>query len=203
MTSHRPARTASSATSGPHRVSSRSRAAATCPPSPGSSPSTSTATTRPRPGQRWPGLGDEPDQRDHARPGLEAHRDLPRLGRLGWLLRPRRPADRRRQRLRPARSRARDQPVREAWLHRSSDAQLRRLPEVHRGRLPWRTADRPEDRRAARPATDSARERARSSATSAATSTSRRPPGSHSSYRPIPCPGLTSSAPRSNLVRRP
>ena len=34
------------------------------------------------------GLGHEPRQRGHERPGLEEHRDLPRLGRLGRLLRP-------------------------------------------------------------------------------------------------------------------
>ena len=55
--------------------------------------------------QRRPGVRDRPDQRDHAEPGLELDRDLPRLGRLGRLLRPRRAADRRRERLRPARAR--------------------------------------------------------------------------------------------------
>ncbi len=34
---------------------------------------------------------DRADQHDHAQPGLEEHRHLPRLGRLGRLLRPRRP----------------------------------------------------------------------------------------------------------------
>ena len=47
------------------------------------------------------------------RPRLGLDRDLPRLGRLGRLLRPRRPAAGRRERLRPARARARHQPVRE------------------------------------------------------------------------------------------
>ena len=55
--------------------------------------------------QRRPGLRHEPDQRGHAQPGLELDRDLPRLGRLGRLLRPRRAADGRRERLRPARAR--------------------------------------------------------------------------------------------------
>ena len=45
------------------------------------------------------------------RPGLGQHRDLPHLGRLGRLLRPREAAARRRERLRPAGARARDQPV--------------------------------------------------------------------------------------------
>ena len=66
-------------------------------------------------------------QRGHAQPGLELDRDLPRLGRLGRLLRPRRAAAGRRQRLRPARARARDPPVRAARLHRPPDAELRRL----------------------------------------------------------------------------
>ena len=55
-----------------------------------------------------PGLRHERRQRGHAQPGLELDRDLPRLGRLGRLLRPRRAAEGRRERLRPARARARD-----------------------------------------------------------------------------------------------
>ena len=39
---------------------------------------------------RGPGLRHRPDQRDRAQPRLEQHRDLPRLGRLGRFLRPRR-----------------------------------------------------------------------------------------------------------------
>ena len=39
-------------------------------------------------------------------------------------------------------------------LHRPPDAQLRRLPQVHRGRLPGRPAPRSRDRRPARPAAD-------------------------------------------------
>ena len=38
-----------------------------------------------------PGLGDRSRQRGHERPGLDSHRDLPGLGRLGRVLRPRRP----------------------------------------------------------------------------------------------------------------
>ena len=45
-------------------------------------------------------------------PGLEQHRHLPVLGRLGRLLRPRRPADGGRERLRPAGARPGHQPVR-------------------------------------------------------------------------------------------
>ena len=43
------------------------------------------------PGQRRPGLRHRADQRRHAGPGLEQHGDLPGLGRLGRLLRPRQP----------------------------------------------------------------------------------------------------------------
>ena len=60
------------------------------------------------------GVRDEPDQRGHAQPGLELDRDLPSVGRLGRLLRPRRAAARRRATATAARARARDQPVREA-----------------------------------------------------------------------------------------
>jgi Phosphoesterase family len=40
-------------------------------------------------------------------------------------------------------------PLRQAWLHRSSDPQLRRLRQVHRRRLPQEPAHRPGDRRQA------------------------------------------------------
>ena len=40
-------------------------------------------------GVRWPGLRDDDDQRDHAQPLLGQHGDLPLVGRLGGLLRPR------------------------------------------------------------------------------------------------------------------
>ena len=67
-----------------------------CPRSPGSTPTAPCPSTRRRSvsaGQTYvTGL----DQRDHERPRLEQHRDLPRLGRLGRLLRPRRAAGRRR-----------------------------------------------------------------------------------------------------------
>ena len=49
-------------------------------------------------------------------------------------------ARRRRERLRPARPGARDLPLRQAGLHRPPDPELRRLPEVHRRRLPRRPA---------------------------------------------------------------
>ena len=74
------------------------------------------------------GLGHGPRERGHERPGLEEHRDLPRLGRLGRLLRPRPTSAGRPKRLRPARPRARHQPVREARLRRSPGPLLRRLP---------------------------------------------------------------------------
>ena len=48
------------------------------------------------------------------------------------------PPQRRRERATGSASRAADLPVREAGLHRPPDALVRRLPEVHRGRLPRR-----------------------------------------------------------------
>ena len=48
------------------------------------------------------------------------------------------PPSGRRERLRPPRARPRDQPLRHAGLRRPPDAELRRLREVHRGRLPRR-----------------------------------------------------------------
>ena len=53
-------------------------------------------------------------QHDHAEQGLVVDGDLPQLGRLGRLLRPRRAAEGRRPGLRAPRARARDQPVRAA-----------------------------------------------------------------------------------------
>ena len=64
-------------------------------------------------GQLRTELRDQPDQRGDAEPRLGLDRHLPGLGRLGRLLRPRRPADRRRERLRAARAGHRHQPVRE------------------------------------------------------------------------------------------
>ena len=52
----------------------------------------------------------------------------------------------------------RDQPVREAGLRRPPDAELRRLREVHRGRLPRRAATRPDHRRTSRSAPRRSRE---------------------------------------------
>ena len=51
-------------------------------------------------------------------------------------------------------------------LHRPPDPELRRVRQVHRGRLPRRPAPRPGHRRPPRPAPDRPRERRRSSATS-------------------------------------
>ena len=79
---------------------------------------------------------DEPRQRGDAQLRLELDGDLPDVGRLGRLLRPRRSARRRRQRLRIARTGHRDQPVRKSRLHRPPDAVVRRVQQVHRGRLP-------------------------------------------------------------------
>src|SRR5581483_6550616 len=106
-----------------------------------------------------PGVRHRRDQHDHAEPELALDGDLSHLGRLGRLLRPRRPAARRRFRLRAARAGPRDQSLRAHGLRRSSDAQLRRVPEVHRGRLPRRRADQSEDGWTARRAAGRPRER--------------------------------------------
>ena len=73
------------------------------------------------------------------------------LGRLGRLLRPCPAAHRRLQRVRPAGAGTGDQPVRTHRVRRPPDAVVRRLREVHRGRLPGRTAARPAHRRPPRP----------------------------------------------------
>ena len=65
-------------------------------------------------GQGGSGVCHERDQRGHAKSELVLERDLPRVGRLGRLLRPRRAARGRPERLRPARARAPDLAVREA-----------------------------------------------------------------------------------------
>ena len=70
------------------------------------------------------------------------------------------PPRRRRRGLRAARPGTGHQPLRPAWLHRPSDPQLRRLPEVHRGRLPRRPAAGSAHRRPPRPAPRRARARA-------------------------------------------
>ena len=92
------------------------------------------------------------DQRDHAQPGLEVDGDLPRVGRLGRLLRPRHAAGGGRERLRPARAGTRDQPVRAARLHRpqtlSFDAYLKFIEDDFLGgaRLDPTTDGRPDPR---------------------------------------------------------
>ena len=93
-------------------------------------------------------------------PGLGLHRDLPDVGRLGRVLRPRRPAAGRRQRVRAARARPRDQPVgasrrRSTTRTLSFDSYLRLIED----RFVGGAAPRPDDRRAAgcppdRPRTD-------------------------------------------------
>ena len=75
----------------------RRRRAARCPRCRGSCRTARSASTRPRSISDRPGVRHQPDQRGHAGPGLEQHRDLPRLGRLGRLLRPRRAAHGRRR----------------------------------------------------------------------------------------------------------
>ncbi len=127
--------------------------AATCRPCPGSSPAATVSehpTSSIRAGQA---LRHEPDQHDRPQPRLEEHGDLPGLGRLGRLLRPRRAARRSTSTATASASRACViSPYARAALHRSPAAELRRLREVHRGRLPRRPAAEPEDRRPPRPA---------------------------------------------------
>ena len=64
-------------------------ATAACPTSPGSSPTSKSPSTARR-DLHGAGLRDDADQHDHAQPLLGQHGDLPLLGRLGRLLRPRR-----------------------------------------------------------------------------------------------------------------
>ena len=104
--------------------------------------------------QRRPDLRDEPDQRRLEWPGLELHGHLLELGRLGRLLRPRRPADRGCKRLRPAGPRHHHQPIRQSRGRRSPVGVVRRHQPIHRGRLPQRSAHRPGHRRPARPRPD-------------------------------------------------
>ena len=124
------------------------------------------------------GLRGQGDQRGHggSRGTVDAHRDLPHLGRLGRVLRPRAATGRRRERMGAARALDGDQPVGEARLHRLPDAQLRRLPEADRGPLPGRTAPGPRVRRVAGLAPHGARGGGTASATWLGTSTSPRSP---------------------------
>src|SRR6266568_2042468 len=97
-----------------------------------------------------------PDFRDSehgpARPGLEVVRDLRQLGRLGRLLRQLEAADHRSPGVRHQGARLGDQPVRQARLRGPPDPVDRRVPEVHRGRLPRRRAAEPAYRRPLRSA---------------------------------------------------
>ena len=136
-------------------------------PARGSAAQGQLATAR-RPRQRAPPgpgqLGPEPRhthrQRRHAEPGLALDGDLRHLGRLGRLLRPRGAAAGGRPRLRPPRAGPRDQPVCPPWLRRPPGPELRRLPALHRGRLPGGQAARPGRRRAPRSTPRRAREAA-------------------------------------------
>ena len=125
-------------------------------------------------GRGGPGVGDAARQRGDAQPGLEA---APRssspgtTGAASTTTSRRRTVDANGYGLRvPA---LLISPYAQRGLHRPPDAQLRRVPQVHRGRLPRRRAARPEDRRPPRPAADRARGRCRCSATSHGSSTSR------------------------------
>ena len=115
-----------------------------------------------------------PDQHDHERARLEVDRHLPRVGRLGRLLRPRQAPARRRRGVRDPRSGARDQPVREKGLRRPPGAELRRLPQVHRGRLPARPEAQPTVPTAGPTHDPTCGKTSRSWATSSTTSTSTR-----------------------------
>jgi hypothetical protein len=78
------------------------------------------------PGYR-PGVRDEPDQHDHARPGLGLDGDLPGLGRLGRVLRQRGPAAGGLRRVRATGAVAGDQPVRPCRICGPPGPVVRRL----------------------------------------------------------------------------
>ena len=125
---------------------------ASCRRSRGSCRTKASASIRPGLVSRRPGVRDDARQRDHAQPGLELDRDLPVLGRLGRLLRPRRPptVDENGYGLRVPGLVISPYAKRGYIDHQtlSFDA----YAEVHRGRLPRRPAARPANRRPARPA---------------------------------------------------
>jgi hypothetical protein len=90
---------------------------------------------------RRPTLRDQPGRQRDARPRLGQHRDLPHLGRLGRVLRPRLSAPGGPERLWHPRPVDGHQPLRTTGIHRSPDAVVRRDQQVHRGRLPrWSAA---------------------------------------------------------------
>ena len=90
------------------------------------------------------------DQRGHEESRLGLNRHLLAVGRLGRLLRQRRAAPCRPERLRAAGPGDGDLAIRQEGVHRSPDALQRRLPQVHRGRfLGWFQAQS-QDRRATR-----------------------------------------------------
>ena len=101
---------------------------------------------------RGPDLGDAADQHDHERSGLDEHVDLPYLGRLGRLL----------DHVKPPVVDGGDtasacpgwSSARRPGRATSTTSRLRRLYQVHRERLPGRTAARPGYLRTARFAAD-------------------------------------------------
>ena len=103
-------------------------------------------------GQRPPGPGlcHRGDQRGDEEPrlGLDGH--LLAVGRLGRLLRQRRPAAGGPERLRAPGAGDGDLALRQDGLHRPPDPLERRLPQVHRGRLPGRLPPQPQDGRTTR-----------------------------------------------------
>ena len=166
-----------------------------------------------------PGLRHVDRQRRDEEPRLELHRDVRELGRLGRLLRPRGAAVGRPERLRAARAVPAHLAVRPAGLHRPPDAEQRRLPEVHRGRLPGRGPAQSAAPTGVPTRGPTSARRCRSSGTSRPTSTSARrrssrccsPPTRRPTRRAIPayfnrrppCVGCTTPppAPRHPLQR--
>jgi hypothetical protein len=112
-------------------------------------------------GERAPrsGLRHRRHQRRHEEQGLGLDRHLLAVGRLGRLLRSRHPATGRPERVRAARAGHGDLAVCQARLCRPPGPEQRRLPQVHRGRLPRRLPPQPQDRRPSRPAARRARGR--------------------------------------------
>ena len=99
------------------------------------------------------------------------------------------------QRLRARVPGARDQPVRAARLRRPPDAELRRLPQVHRGRLPRRPRLDPRTDGRPDPRPDRARERADPRQPRAATSTSTQKPRPPLLLPPHPLPTAIAALP--------
>ena len=150
--------------------------------------------------QRRAVIRHEPHQRGDEQPRLELDRDLPRVGRLGRLLRPRRAARRRRERLRAARARHGDQPLRQAratsTTRRSASTRTpsssRTTSSAASGSIPRPTGGPTRGPTCARTS--------RSSATSPTTSTSRSRRARRCCCRSHPTTTLTPTAPFAPLA---